>query len=903
MQRQKPEEAMSAVPQQPAANDPDSLETQEWLDALEAVLEREGPERAQFLLEKLIDKARHSGAFIPFSANTSYINTIPPHLEERSPGDAALEERIRSYCRWNAMVMVVRANKNDDELGGHIASFASVGTLFGIGQHHFWHAPHEGHGGDLVYFQGHSAPGVYARALLEGRLSEEQLLNFRREVDGKGVSSYPHPWLMPDYWQFPTVSMGLGPIQGIYMARYLKYLHARGLADTENRKVWVFCGDGEMDEPESLGAIGMAARERLDNLVFIVNCNLQRLDGPVRGNGKIIQELEGDFRGAGWNVVKLIWGSYWDSLLARDAEGILQGVMEQTIDGEYQNYKANDGEFVRKHFFGKHPKLLELVSRMTDEDIWRLNRGGHDPHKIYAAYAAAVAHKGQPSVILAKTIKGYGLGKQGQAKNPTHQLKKVDLQTIRDMRDRMRIPIPDDKLEELPFYVPPADSPEMQYLHARRKALGGYLPQRRRRAEAAPAVPPLSALEAVLKGSEGREISTTMAFVRVLTALVRDKSFGKHVVPIVPDEARTFGMEGMFRQLGIYAAEGQKYEPVDRDQVMYYREDPKGQIIEEGINEAGAFSSWVAAATSYSHSNVVTVPFYIFYSMFGFQRVGDLAWAAADQRARGFLVGGTAGRTTLNGEGLQHEDGHSHVLSSVIPNCVSYDPSFGYEVAVIVQDGLRRMVAEQEDVYYYITVMNENYTHPAMPQGVEQGILKGMYLLRESQSKAKSRVQLMGSGTILREVLDAAELLETDWGVAADVWSATSFTELRRDGLSVERWNLLHPEEKPRLSYVASCLAKHKGPVVAASDYMKIFADQIRPFLPRERVFRVLGTDGFGRSDSRAKLRAFFEVNRAFVAVAALSALAEQGEGKTKTVVEAMRKYGIDSEKPDPTKV
>ena len=666
--------------------------------------------------------------------------------------------------------------------------------------------------------------------------------------------------------------------------------------------MWVFCGDGEMDEPESLGAIGMAARERLDNLVFIVNCNLQRLDGPVRGNGKIIQELEGDFRGAGWNVIKLIWGSYWDPLLARDTDGILQAVMEQTVDGEYQNYKANDGAFVRKHFFGKHPKLLEMVSRMTDEDIWRLNRGGHDPHKIYAAYAAAVKHKGQPSVILAKTIKGYGLGKQGQAKNPTHQLKKVDLDTIREMRDRMRIPIPDDKLEALPFYVPPADSPEMQYLHERRKALGGYLPQRRRTAESSPAVPPLSALEAVLKGSEGREISTTMAFVRVLTALVRDKAFGKHVVPIVPDEARTFGMEGMFRQLGIYAAEGQKYEPVDRDQVMYYREDTKGQILEEGINEAGAFSSWIAAATAYSHSNVVTVPFYIFYSMFGFQRIGDLAWAAADQRARGFLVGGTAGRTTLNGEGLQHEDGHSHMLSSVIPNCVSYDPTFGYEVAVIVQDGLRRMVSEQEDVYYYITVMNENYTHPAMPEGVEAGILKGMYLLRSSKSKAKTRVQLMGSGTILREVLAAAEMLEKDWGVAADVWSATSFTELRRDGLAVERWNLLHPEEKPRLTYVASCLAKHAGPVVAASDYMKIFADQIRPFVPRERTFRVLGTDGFGRSDSRAKLREFFEVNRAFVVVAALSALAEQGEGKAKTVGEAMRKYGIDPEKPDPAK-
>jgi pyruvate dehydrogenase E1 component len=896
---------MSAVPQHPAANDSDSLETQEWLDALETVLEREGPERAHFLLERLVDKARRSGAYIPFSANTAYLNTIPPHLEERSPGDVTLEERIRSICRWNAMVMVVRANRSDDELGGHIASFASVGTLFGTGQQHFWHAPHEGHGGDLVYFQGHSSPGVYARGLLEGRLTEEQLDNFRREVDGRGVSSYPHPWLMPDYWQFPTVSMGLGPIQAIYMARYLKYLQARGLAETANRKVWAFCGDGEMDEPESLGAIGMAAREKLDNLIFIINCNLQRLDGPVRGNGKIIQELEGDFRGAGWNVIKVVWGSYWDPLFARDKEGRLLRVMEDTVDGEYQNYKANDGAFVRKHFFGKDPKVLELVSRMTDEDIWRLNRGGHDPHKIYAAYAAAVKHRGQPTVILAKTIKGYGLGKQGQAKNPTHQLKKVDTATIKEMRDSFNVPIPDDKLDELPFYVPPPDSPEMKYLRERRQALGGFLPQRRRKADSAPAVPPLLAFDAVLKGSgEGREISTTMAFVRVLTALVRDKELGRRIVPIVPDEARTFGMEGMFRQLGIFAPEGQKYEPVDRDQVMYYREDKQGQILEEGINEAGAFSSWIAAATSYSHSNQVTVPFYIFYSMFGFQRIGDLAWAAADQRARGFLLGATAGRTTLNGEGLQHEDGHSHLLASVIPNCVSYDPTYGYELAVIVHDGLRRMVGEQEDVFYYLTLMNENYEHPAMPQGAEEGILRGMYLLRESGAKAKTRVQLMGSGTILREVQAAAELLEKDWGVAADVWSATSFTELRRDGLAADRRNLLHPEEQPRVPYATQALAKRPaGPVVAASDYMKAFADQIRPFVPRERIYRVLGTDGFGRSDSRQKLRHFFEVNRFFVVLAALKALAEQGEGKAKSVAEAMKKYGIDPEKPDPTMV
>ncbi len=894
---------MSAVPQFPAANDADSQETKEWLDALEAVLEREGPERAHFLLQKLIDTARQSGAYLPFSANTAYLNTIPPHMEERSPGDHALEERIRSYTRWNAMVMVAKANKADGDLGGHIASFASVGTLFGIGFNHFWHAPSEGHGGDLIYFQGHSAPGIYARAYLEGRLSEEQLLNFRRDVDGKGITSYPHPWLMPDFWQFPTVSMGLGPLQAIYQARFLKYMHARGLANTENRKVWVFCGDGEMDEPESLGAIGMAVREKLDNLVFIVNCNLQRLDGPVRGNGKIIQELEADFRGAGWNVIKLIWGSYWDPLLARDKDGALKKVMEDTVDGEYQNFKANDGAFVRKHFFGKDPRLLEMVSRMTDADIWRLNRGGHDPHKIYAAYAAAVKHKGQPTVILAKTVKGYGMGKIGEGKNTTHQQKKMDIDSIRQMRDRFNVPIPDDKLEELPFYKPAPDSPEMKYLLERRAALGGFLPQRRRQAFHSLPVPKLEVFEAQLKGSEGREISTTMAFVRILTTLVRDKNLGKKIVPIVPDEARTFGMEGMFRQLGIFSQEGQKYEPVDKDQVMYYREDKAGQVLEEGINEAGAFSSWIAAATSYSTSGVNMIPFYIFYSMFGMQRIGDLAWAAADQRARGFLLGGTAGRTTLNGEGLQHEDGHSHIMSSVIPNCVSYDPTFAYELAVIIQHGLTRMVEKQEDVYYYITVMNENYEHPAMPRGVEEGILKGLYLLTDSKSKAKLRVQLLGSGTILREVIAAAALLEKDWGVAADVWSAPSFTELRREGLAADRWNLLHPEDKPRVPYVEQCLAKRAGPVVAASDYMKTFAEQIRPFMPKDKVYRVLGTDGFGRSDTRASLRHFFEVNRYWVAIAALRALVDQGELKAKTVAEAIAKYGIDPSKPDPTTV
>jgi len=900
---------MSALPTRlPAADDPtdpDVVETREWLDALETVIDREGPERAHFLLERMIEKARRSGAFIPFSANTAYVNTIPAHLEARSPGNAEYEERIRSFIRWNAMAMVVRANKHNPpdggDLGGHLASFASLATMIGAGMNHFWHAPHEGHGGDLVYFQGHSAPGLYGRAFLEGRLTEEQLANFRQEVGGKGLSSYPHPNLMPDFWQFPTVSMGLGPLMSIYQARFLKYLHARGIADTSNRKVWVFCGDGEMDEPESLGAISLASREKLDNLIFVVNCNLQRLDGPVRGNGKIIQELEGDFRGSGWNVIKLIWGSYWDPLLARDKDGILQRVMEETVDGEYQAYKANDGAFVRKYFFGKHPKLLEMVSRMSDEDIWRLNRGGHDPHKVYAAFHAAYHHRGQPTVILAKTVKGYGLGRAGEAKNPTHQLKKLDASSIREFRDRFAIPIPDDRLEEIPFYMPPADSPEMKYMMERRHALGGSLPQRRRRSSESLAVPGLEAFQAVLEPTaEGREISTTQAFVRVLTALTRDKTLGPRVVPIVPDEARTFGLEGMFRQLGIYAPEGQKYTPVDKDQVMYYREDAAGQILQEGINEAGAFCSWLAAATSYSTNDRIMIPFYIYYSMFGFQRVGDLAWAAGDMQARGFLLGGTAGRTTLNGEGLQHEDGHSHILSSTIPNCVSYDPTFAHEVAVIIHHGLKRMVQDQENVYFYLTVMNENYAHPGLRKGDEEGIVKGGYLLRAGPRKAEHRVQLLGSGTILREVIAAADLLEHDWGVAGDVWSITSFTELRRDGLDCERWNLLHPADKPKQAFVSKLFEKTHGPLVASTDYMKLFAEQIRPFLPKGRAYHVLGTDGFGRSDFRARLREHFEVDRHFVAVAALKSLAEEGAIPVKKVAEAIRKYGIDPAKTNP---
>ncbi len=899
---------MSAIPHTPpAANDPhdvDPTETGEWLDALEAVIDREGPDRAHYLIESLTEMARRSGTFIPYSANTAYINTIPLHLEERSPGNPEYEERIRSFIRWNAMAMVVRANRvsppDGGDLGGHIASFASIATMIGAGMNHFWHAPSEGHGGDLVYFQGHSAPGLYGRAFLEGRLTEDQLDHFRQEVEGKGLPSYPHPKLMPDFWQFPTVSMGLGPLMAIYQARFLKYLHARGIADTANRKVWVFCGDGEMDEPESLGAISLAAREKLDNLIFVINCNLQRLDGPVRGNGKIIQELEGEFRGSGWNVLKLLWGSYWDPLLARDKDGILQRVMEETVDGEYQAYKGNDGAFVRRNFFGKHPKLLEMVSRMSDEDIWRLNRGGHDPHKVYATFSAAFKHTGQPTVVLVKTVKGYGMGRVGEAKNPTHQLKKLDVEAIREFRDRFNIPIPDDKLAEVPFYKPGDDTPEMQYMHERRKALGGFVPQRRRVSGESLAVPALSALQAVLEPTaEGREISTTQAFVRILTALLRDKTLGPRVVPIVPDEARTFGMEGMFRQLGIYAPEGQKYTPIDKDQVMYYREDAKGQILEEGINEAGAFSSWVAAATSYSTNDRIMVPFYIYYSMFGFQRVGDLAWAAGDMQARGFLLGGTAGRTTLNGEGLQHEDGHSHILSSTIPNCVSYDPTYAHELAVIIHDGLKRMVERQENVYYYLTVMNENYPHPGLTPGDEEGIVRGMYLLRKGAPNTL-RVQLLGSGTILREVIAAAEMLEADWNVGADVWSVTSFTELRRDGMDCERENLLHPSAKDKLAYVTQQLAPHPGPVVASTDYMKLYAEQIRAFLPKGRSYHVLGTDGFGRSDFRAKLRAHFEVDRRFVVLAALRALVAEGTVPRKSLVQAIKKYGIDSDKPNP---
>ena len=884
-----------------AANDPDSIETQEWLDALESVLDQEGPERAHYLLERMVDLARRRGAHIPFSSNTAYVNTIPAHLGEHCPGNLELEERLRSFMRWNAMAMVVKANRADGDLGGHISSFASLANMLGIGFNHFWHAPTEHHGGDLLYIQGHSSPGVYARAFLEGRLSEEQMLNFRREVDGKGLSSYPHPKLMPDFWQFPTVSMGLGPLMAIYQARFLKYLHARQIADTAPRKVWAFCGDGEMDEPESMGAIGMAGREMLDNLIFVVNCNLQRLDGPVRGNGKIIQELEADFRGAGWNVIKVIWGPGWDDLLARDKDGILQRVMMETVDGEYQNYKAKDGAYVRQHFFGKHPKLLEMVANMSDDDIWRLTRGGHDPHKIYAGFKAAQEHKGQPTVLLVKTVKGYGMGKSGEARNTAHQTKKLDDDAIREMRDRFGIPVSDEHLHEVPFCVPSADSPEMVYLHERRKQLGGYLPQRRRKADDALKIPALSTFQAVLDPTaEGREISTTQAYVRLLTILLRDASLGPRVVPILVDEARTFGMEGLFRQIGIFNQQGQLYEPVDKDQVSYYREDKAGQILQEGINEAGAMSSWIAAATSYSTNNRVMIPFYTFYSMFGLQRIGDLAWAAGDMRARGFLLGGTAGRTTLNGEGLQHEDGHSHVLASTIPNCMPYDPTFAHEVAVIMHDGLKRMVEQQEDVFYYITLMNENYSHPGLQAGQEAGILKGMYRLKISGKTATNRVQLMGSGTILREVIAAAELLEQEWDIAADIWSAPSFTLLARDGQDAERWNMLNPTKAPRLAYVTQQLTDSAGPIIAATDYMRTYAEQIRAFMPTGRSYKVLGTDGFGRSDTRAKLREFFEVNRYFVVIAALKSLVDAGSLDKAVVAKAIQKYGIQADKPNP---
>ncbi|MET0202948.1 MAG: pyruvate dehydrogenase (acetyl-transferring), homodimeric type [Casimicrobiaceae bacterium] len=876
--------------------DHDPGETREWVDALKAVTHYQGADRARFLLTQLREEAIKTGTTPRFLATTPYRNTIPPEPEAKATGDRDIEHRIRSAMRWNAMAIILRANKDSSELGGHIASFQSSALLYDIGFGHFWHGASKDHGGDLIYIQGHVSPGIYARAFLEGRLTEQQLANFRQESEGKGIPSYPHPWLMPDFWQFPTVSMGLGPLTAIYQARFLKYLQGRGLANTEARKVWAFLGDGECDEPESLGAISLAGREDLDNLIFVINCNLQRLDGPVRGNGKIIQELEGMFRGAGWNVIKVVWGSGWDKLFAKDTDGILLQRMEECVDGQYQDFKSKDGAYVREHFFNS-PELKAFVADLSDEEVWKLSRGGHDPFKVFAAYTAAVNHKGQPTVILAKTVKGFGMGESGEGQMISHQAKKMSDDALKQFRERFKIPITDQEYETLAFKRFADDSEEMKYLKARREALGGYLPQRRRKSASLPA-PPLSTFDRLLQSSGEREISTTMAFVQMLGTLVRDKTIGKHVVPIVPDESRTFGMEGMFRQLGIYSAVGQLYKPQDADQLMYYREDKSGQVLQEGINEAGAMSSWIAAATSYSTNDVPMIPFYIYYSMFGLQRVGDLAWLAGDMRARGFLLGGTAGRTTLNGEGLQHEDGHSHILASTIPTCISYDPTFAYEVVVIIREGIRRMYEAQEDVYSYLTLMNENYPHPAMPAGAEAAIIKGLYLFKEGGKSKGPRVQLMGSGTIFREVIEAAELLRKDFGVESDLWSATSFNELRRDGMSADRHNLLHPTAPSRKSYVETSLEGHAGPVIAATDYMRNYADQIRSHVPRRYV--TLGTDGYGRSDFRVKLRRFFEVNHHYVAIAALKALADDGAIKPDVVAQAIKKYGIDTERPDP---
>ncbi|WP_274584701.1 pyruvate dehydrogenase (acetyl-transferring), homodimeric type [Neisseria leonii] len=882
-----------------AKHDVDPIETQEWLDALSSVLEVEGESRAHFLLEQLVKYTRRRGVHMPFDATTAYLNTIPVGKEQKSPGNHELEHRIRAVIRWNAAAMVLRAGKKDLELGGHIASFQSSATLYDVGFNHFWKAKGEGEEGDMIFAQGHVSPGIYSRAFVEGRLTEEQLDNFRQEVDGKGLSSYPHPHLMPDFWQFPTVSMGLGPLMAIYQARFLKYLDSRGLSKTKGRKVWCFCGDGEMDEPESQGAISLAAREGLDNLIFVINCNLQRLDGPVRGNGKIIQELEGNFRGAGWNVLKVIWGSKWDALLARDTENHLKQRMEEVVDGDYQTYKSKDGAYVREHFFNT-PELKAMVANMSDEEVWALNRGGHDPHKVYAAYYEAVHNNGgRPTVILAKTIKGYGMGASGEGQNVAHQAKKMDNASLKQFRDRFNIAVTDEQIDSgnLPYFRFAEDSEEMRYLRERRNALGGYLPQRNPNNEALP-VPELSAFDAQLQTSGEREFSTTMAFVRILSTLLKDKQIGKRIVPIVPDESRTFGMEGLFRQYGIWNPKGQVYTPQDKDQLMFYKESVDGQILQEGINEPGAMADWIAAATSYANNRYAMIPFYIYYSMFGFQRVGDLAWAAGDMQARGFLVGGTAGRTTLNGEGLQHEDGHSQIQADLIPNCVSYDPTYQYELAVIIQDGLRRMYVEQENVFYYLTVMNENYAHPAMPQreGIEAQILKGMYLLREGGS-GSLKVQLMGSGVILNEVVKAADLLKADFGVDADIWSCPSFNRLYRDAIEVERYNRLHPLETPKVPFVAQQLQGHAGPVVAATDYIRSFAERIRHAVPAENGgFTALGTDGFGRSDSRANLREFFEVNRYHIAVAALSALAAQGKVDKETVQVAIDKYGIKTD-------
>ncbi|MDC0404801.1 pyruvate dehydrogenase (acetyl-transferring), homodimeric type [Candidatus Pelagibacter sp.] len=883
-------------------NDIDPLETQDWLESLSAVVEKDGNQRAHFLIKELINKAYREGANIPYTQHTPYINTIPSEAEVKSNGDQNIERRIRSLIRWNAAAMVVRANKKFPELGGHIGTFASAATLYDVGMNHFWRAKNNKFGGDLVYFQGHSAPGVYARAFLEGRLNEKQLDSFRQEVKPGGLSSYPHPWLMPKFWQFPTVSMGLGPMLAIYQARYMKYLINRGLIKDEGRKVWAFLGDGEMDEPESLGAIGLAAREKLDNLIFVVNCNLQRLDGPVRGNGKIIQELEGSFRGAGWNVIKVIWGSYWDSLIANDKTGHLVKTMNETVDGEYQAMKARDGAYVREKFFGKYPETQELVSSLSDKDIWRLNRGGHDPHKVYAAYDQASKNQGSPTVIIAKTIKGYGMGKTGESVNTTHQTKKLDVDDLLYYRDRFDVPLTDEQVKNVEYFKPDEKSLEIKYIKEKRMRLGGFLPERTTYSK--PIKAPAKDIFDFMKVSTGeKEMSTTMALVRMFTNLLRDKNISPRLVPIIPDEARTFGMEGFFQKIGIYAHEGQKYEPEDSAQLSSYREEKTGQVLEEGINEAGAMSSWIAAATSYTNHDIEMIPIYIFYSMFGFQRIGDLAWAGGDSQARGFLIGATAGRTTLAGEGLQHQDGHSHLIASTIPNCVTYDPTFHYELAVIFREGLRRMHEKNENVFYYITTMNENYSHPSIPKdkNCEEGILKGMYKIKEFNKYKKTKIQLLGSGTILREMMAAAEILQNEYQIDSEIWSVTSFNELRKDGMEVERYNLLNPDKEQKVSFVEQSLGKTEGPILAASDYMRMNSDQIRPYT--NKSFYSLGTDGYGRSDTRKNLRNFFEVDKEHIVAYGLSVLAKEQLIASKYAKEAIKKYNIDGSKPMPTKL
>ena len=881
-------------------DDIDPAETQEWLDSLRAVVKADGSSRAGYLLKKVIDEAYTQGLTLPDTRTTPYINTIPASADIRSPGDQNLERKIRAYIRWNAAAMVVKANKKNPELGGHIGTFASAATLYDVGMNHFWRAKNNKFGGDLVYFQGHSAPGMYARAFLEGRITEKQLDKFRQEVEKGGLSSYPHPWLMPKFWQFPTVSMGLGPMMAIYQARFTKYLINRGLLKDQDRKIWCHLGDGEMDEPESFGAVGLAAREKLDNLIFVINCNLQRLDGPVRGNGKIIQELEGRFRGSGWNVIKVIWGSYWDQLLSKDKTGLLVKRMTEAVDGEYQAFKAKGGSYVREKFFGKYPELKDLVANMTDADIWKLNRGGHDPHKVYSAYHAAVRCKGKPTVIIAKTIKGYGMGKSGESINTTHQQKKLDEEDLLFYRDRFNVPLTDKQVKNIEYYKPAENSPEIKYLKDCRVKLGGHIPERTTFAKPVK-TPPQDIFESFMKSTGDKEMSTTMALVRMLANLLRDKNVAPRLVPIIADEARTFGMEGFFQKIGIYAHEGQKYEPVDSEQLSSYREDKSGQVLQEGITEAGAMSSWIAAGTSYTNHDLEMVPIYLFYSMFGFQRIGDLAWAAADSQTRGFLIGATSGKTTLAGEGLQHQDGHSLLMASAIPNCVSYDPTFSYEMAVIFRDGLKRMHEKKENIYYYITAMNENYTHPEKPAGSDQGILKGMYLFKNYKGKGKAKVQMLGSGSILREVIKAAETLSKDYGVDCNVWSATSFNELKKDGMEVERRNLLNPKEKPKKSYVQKCLDSQEGIIFAASDYIRSHTDQIRPYL--NKPFYTLGTDGFGRSDTRKELRKFFEVDKKHIVTYTLSALAKEQLMASKHAEKAIKKYNIDQTKVFPTKL